>query len=120
MTEMVAYCGLPCQTCPIYLATRQENIEEQAIMRVEIVRLCKEQYGMDYELEDISDCDGCQTDGERLFSSCKNCLIRKCSRERMLKNCAYCAEYACGKLEAFFREDPIAKTRLDAIRMSIL
>jgi len=54
MTEIVAYCGLTCQTCPIYLATRQENKEEQARMRAEIVQLCKEQYGMNYELEDIA------------------------------------------------------------------
>jgi hypothetical protein len=42
MTEMVSYCGLTCQTCPIYLATRQEKKEEQARMRAEIVRLCVE------------------------------------------------------------------------------
>jgi hypothetical protein len=117
---MIAYCGLSCQACPIYLATRQGNKEEQAKMRVEILRLCKEQYGMDYVLEDISDCDGCQTDGDRLFSQCKNCPIRQCAREKELENCAYCTEYACGKLEAFFRTDPIAKTRLDAIRTNIL
>ena len=120
MVEMIAYCGLSCQTCPIYLATRQENKEEQARMRVEIVRLCKEQYGMDLELEDISDCDGCKTDGERLFSQCKNCPIRQCASEKKLENCAYCTEYACGNLETFFRTDPIAKTRLDAIRTGIL
>jgi hypothetical protein len=120
MTEMIGYCGLTCQTCPIYLATRQENKEEQARMRAEIVQQCKEQYGMNYELEDITDCDGCQTEGERLFSACKNCLIRKCAREKELENCAYCTEYACGKLEAFFNTDPTAKTRLDAVRSSIL
>jgi hypothetical protein len=120
MNEMFAYCGLSCQTCPIYLATRQENIEEQRRMRIEIVRLCKEHYEMDYELEDISDCDGCHTDGERLFSACWNCFIRKCAREKELETCAYCAEYACGKLEAFLRAEPAAKTRLDAIRLSIL
>ncbi len=48
MTGMIVYCGLSCQTCPIYLATRQENKEEQTRMRVEIAQLCKEQYGMDY------------------------------------------------------------------------
>jgi hypothetical protein len=120
MAEMVAYCGLTCQTCPIYLATRQENREEQARMRAEIVQLCREQYGMNYELEDITDCDGCQTEGERLFSACKNCPIRKCAREKALENCAYCTEYACGRLEAFFRTDPTAKTCLDAIRRSML
>jgi hypothetical protein len=116
MTEMVAYCGLTCQTCPIYLATRQESKEEQASMRAEIVKLCKEQYGINYKLEDITDCDGCRTEGGRLFSACKNCPIRKCAREKGLENCAYCAEYACDKLEAFFKTDPTARTRLDAVR----
>jgi hypothetical protein len=102
------------------LATRQENKEEQARMRAEIVQLCKEHYGMDYELEDITDCDGCQTEGERLFSACQNCPMRKCAREKELENCAYCLEYPCGKLEAFFRTDPAARRRLDAIRRSLL
>ena len=117
---MVAYCGLTCPTCPIYLATRQENKEEQARMRAEIVHLCKEQYGMNYELQDITDCDGCQTEGERLFSACQNCPIRKCAREKELENCAYCAEYACEKLKAFFRTDPAARTRLDTIASSLV
>ncbi len=120
MTEIIACCGLVCQTCPIYLATRQENKEEQARMRAEIAQLCKEQYGVNYEPEDITDCDGCQTEGERLFSASKNCPIRKCARQKGLENCAYCTEYACGKLEAFFSTDPTAKTRLDEIRSSIL
>jgi hypothetical protein len=38
-----------------------------------------------------------------------------CERENRLENCACCTEYACGNLEAFFRIDPIAKTRLVAI-----
>ena len=120
MTEMVAYCGLTCQTCPILLATRQENREEQARMRAEIARLCKEHYGMDYTPEDITDCDGCRTEGGRLFSASTNCAIRKCAREKGLENCAYCPEYACSKLEAFFRTETAARTRLDKIRSGIL
>jgi len=120
MTEMVAYCGLTCQTCPIYLATRQENKEEKIRMRSEIVKLCKEHYGINYKLEDITDCDGCRTEGGRLFSACEKCSIRKCAREKELENCAYCAEYACERLETFFGTDPATKTRLDDIRRGIL
>lgn len=120
MSEMTAYCGLTCQTCPIYLATRQENKEERARMRTEIVKRCKEQYGIKYKLEDVTDCDGCQSEGERLFSASMNCPIRKCAREKELQNCAYCTEYACNKLEALFKTDPDAKARLDAIRSRIL
>jgi Protein of unknown function (DUF3795) len=120
MIEIIAYCGLACHTCPIYLATRQENKAEQTRIRIEISQLLKGQYGMNYEPEDITDCDGCRTDSGRLFSGCRNCLIRKCATERRLENCAYCAEYACERLEAFFNSEPTAKIRLDEVRHSIL
>jgi hypothetical protein len=120
MTEVITYCGLTCQSCPIYLATRQENKKEQARMRAEIVEVCKKRYGINYKLDDITDCDGCRTEGGRLFSPSKNCAIRKCAREKELENCAYCTEYACGKLETFFSTETTAKTRLDAIRSRIL
>jgi hypothetical protein len=92
-------------------------------MRAEIVKQCQEHYGIQYELEDITDCDGCKTEGtegERLFSASRNCLIRKCARGRMLDNCASCALYSCEKLTAFFKTDPTARKRLDAIRSTIL
>jgi len=117
---MVAYCGLLCNTCPIHLATIQKNKEEQAKMRTEIVDLIKKQYGIVYKLEDITNCEGCRTEGTRLFSSSKNCLIRKCAREKKLVNCAYCPEYACGTLEEFFKKEPTAKTRLGEIKRGIL
>jgi hypothetical protein len=119
VSEMMAYCGLVCQTCPIYLATREENKEEQARRRVEIARLCKEHYGMNYEPADITDCDGCRMEGGRLFSGSKECAIRKCARQKGLENCAHCTDYVCGKLEAFFAADPPAKARLDQVRSSI-
>ena len=115
MAEMIAYCGLTCQTCPIYLATRVENKEEQRIMRIGIVQQCREQYGLDFNLIDITDCDGC-TAGGRLFSACKDCPIRTCASEKSLENCAHCAEYACANLYTFLKTEPAAKTRLDKIR----
>ncbi len=116
MAQMLAFCGLTCDTCPIYLATREENKEKQLRMRMEIIQLCKEHYGVQYQLKDITDCDGCRTEGGRLFSSCKTCVIRKCAGKRKIENCAQCAEYACKELLAFFETDPDAKARLDAIR----
>lgn len=113
---MVAYCGLVCQTCPIYLATRVESKEKQEKMRAEIAQLCREQYGMAYEPADITDCDGCRTEDGRLFLACKDCAIRNCARQRGLESCAYCDEYVCERLEAFFTTDPTAKVRLDEVR----
>ncbi len=117
MNEMIAYCGIACQKrCPIYLATREKNKEKRKKMRMEVVRLCKEQYGLEYKLEDITDCDGCLTEKGRLFPTCKNCPIKKCARQKRLENCAYCSEYACEKLEKFFVTDPSAKRQLEKIR----
>jgi hypothetical protein len=116
MPDMLAYCGLTCQSCPIHLATRQQNKERQLRMRMEIIQLCKEQYGIQYKLSDITDCDGCHSDSGRLFSTCKSCVIRKCARKKGLLNCAHCPDYACKDLRAFFETDPEAKVRLDEIR----
>jgi hypothetical protein len=118
MSELLAYCGLVCQTCPIYLATREENKEEQVRMRVEIARLCREE-GMKYDPEGITDCDGCQIDGGRLFIGCKDCAIRNCARQKGVENCAHCTDYVCGALQAFFAKYPAAKTRLDEVRSRI-
>ncbi len=116
MPDMIAYCGLTCQTCPIYLATRQQSKEQQLRMRMEIIQLCKEHYGIQYELKDITDCDGCRAESGRLFSTCKTCVIRKCARKKKLENCSQCPDYACKELVAFFETDPDAKARLDELR----
>jgi hypothetical protein len=120
MKEMLAYCGLICHTCPIYLATREENKEKQAGMRDHISKLLNEQYGMLYEKEDIHDCDGCLTEWGRLFPPCLSCDIRKCAKQKGLVNCAHCTDYICGKLEAFFAKEPDAKSRLDEERKGAL
>jgi len=112
----MAYCGLVCETCPIYLATREQDREEQGRMRAQIATFCKKHYGMDYEPEDITDCDGCRTEAGRRFSACKDCAIRDCAKQKELASCAYCSAYACEKLEAFFATEPDAKTRLDEMR----
>jgi hypothetical protein len=119
MSEKLSYCGLVCDTCPIYLATRVVDLKEQTRMRVEIARFCREQYGMKYEQADITDCDGCRVEGGRLFSGCRTCAIRKCAGDRGVENCAHCAEYVCGKLETFFASEPTAKTRLDEVKSRI-
>jgi hypothetical protein len=116
MKEMIAYCGLDCLPCPIYLATREKDKKKKEEMIIDIIDECKEQYGIELKREDVTDCDGCRTEGGRLFSGCKQCPIRNCAREKNVENCAYCEDYACEKLEKFFVKDPEAKKRLYRIR----
>ncbi|MGD0339637.1 MAG: DUF3795 domain-containing protein [Bacteroidota bacterium] len=113
---MIAYCGLNCEGCPIYWATREQYKQKQGEMRVDIARLCREHYGMDVRPEDITDCDGCRSETGRLFSASSKCEIRSCARQRKLDSCAYCADYACEKLQKLFATDASARTQLEAIR----
>ncbi len=114
MEKMIAYCGLICHTCAIFLATREKDDEKRAQMRAEIALKIKELYGKEYKPEDINDCDGCRTKSGRIF--CKDCQIRNCAKAKSIENCAYCTEYACEKLQEFFSTDTDAKKRLDQIR----
>lgn len=116
---MIAYCGLTCDTCPIYLATMEQDEARQQSMRASIARLCTETYGMVLKPEDIGDCDGCRSNAGRLFSGCKDCGIRKCASQRSLENCASCPDYPCNALVEFFSHEPAAQQTLDTIRSGI-
>lgn len=123
MNTMIAYCGLMCDGCPIFWATREKDTVKKEKMRAAIAQLCIERYGLHYGLEytakDINDCDGCRTKGGRLFSGCKNCQVRMCAIQKEVENCAFCSNYACDKLKEVFATDPSAKTRLEVIRSTL-
>jgi hypothetical protein len=119
MDEVISYCGLICHSCPIYLATREQDAKKKHEMRVEIARQIKKHYGQDCKPEDVNDCDGCKKEGARLFSGSTKCQIRMCARQKSLENCAHCDEYACEKLEKLFVTDIEAKSRLDVIRSGL-
>jgi hypothetical protein len=117
--EMIAYCGLNCFKCQIYLATRETDPKKQRKMREDIVIAIKKYLGEEKRIEDITDCDGCKAQGGRLYSNCQKCQIRKCASEKGVENCAYCSEYPCEKLRKFFDsegEQAGAKKRLDEIK----
>ncbi len=113
MDRIVAYCGIICSDCPTFKATKMDDDAE----RGRVAKLWTKQYGKEFKMEDIN-CDGCLTRGQRVFSYCNICEIRKCGRERNVENCAYCEDYACEKLSKFFDESKPAKEVLDEIRAS--
>lgn len=119
MNTMIGYCGLDCSGCAIHLATLEANPSKKQSMRLDIARICSQQHGMHLHPHDVTDCDGCRSQTERLFSGCAKCEIRKCAIDRKLTSCAFCTEYACERLLKHFETDPPARARLDAMRNSI-
>ena len=113
---MIACCGLSCSTCPIHLATLEQDESRRLSMRLAIAKICSEQYGTNLSANDISDCDGCMSNTGRLFNSCRKCEIRNCALERNLQSCAFCDDYACDRLQKLFKSEPNTKLRLDGLR----
>jgi hypothetical protein len=118
MGELIAYCGLTCHSCPIFLATREQKPKKKREKRAEIAGQINALYKEKMKAGDITDCDGCKTETGRLFSGCRKCQIRKCARQKAVESCAYCDGYACESLERFFSTEPDAKKRLDEIKSS--
>ena len=113
MGEMIAICGLPCKECGAFKATRADDDE----LRAATAKEWSQMYNADLKPEDIN-CDGCRGGGV-LFQHCTVCEIRKCGVARGVDNCAHCDEYACEKLDEFFKMVPDCRARLDAVRAEL-
>lgn len=114
MEKMIAFCGMNCTECPAFLATQKDDDEG----RKKTAELWSKQYNADIRPEDIN-CEGCLSEGGKIFSHCKVCEIRKCGQEKGLKNCAYCGEYVCERLSNFFKIAPEGKITLDEIKKDL-
>jgi hypothetical protein len=114
MEKIVAYCGIVCTECPAFIATKNDDDAK----RKETAELWSKQFGQEIKPEDIN-CEGCTLDTGKKIDHCTVCEIRKCGHEHKVVNCAYCADYACEKLEKFFQMLPMGKATLDEIRKGL-
>jgi hypothetical protein len=119
MEDSLSYCGLICDKCAIYLATREKDEEKKHEIRADIAKQIKEIYGQDCKPEDVTNCDGCKSESGRLFSGCSKCNMRKCAQDKGIDNCAYCTDYPCEELEKLFATDVEARKRLDKIKSEL-
>lgn len=112
MSKIVAYCGLICNDCPAFIATENNDLEQK-------VKLSQEWSSPNYKVspEDVN-CTGCHADSKMVFKFCNECEIRICGVKKEIKNCGYCSEYPCSRLDIPFENTPENKDRLDQIRKS--
>ena len=111
METMIAFCGLACHECGALLATENNDNEQRA----EVAKLWSKLFKTKIQPDDIN-CDGCLSEGGRLFSHCNVCEIRDCGMDKEVLNCGYCNEYPCEKLDFVFKAAPDARIRLDEIK----
>jgi hypothetical protein len=114
MDKIIAFCGLVCTECPAFIATINDDDKE----REKIAKQWAKEFKHEFKIEDIN-CDGCLSTKGRHIGYCNICEIRSCATGKKVKNCAYCEDYLCEKLNNFLKMAPHAAKSLDEIRKNI-
>ncbi len=110
MVKILAYCGLVCTDCDAYKATQNND----DALRQKVAEKWSKEYNHPFKTADIN-CDGCTSAG-KIVGYCQVCPIRKCAREKEVKNCGWCDDYPCSGLEEMHKAVPAAKKNLDAVK----
>jgi hypothetical protein len=90
--KLAAVCGLFCEACSLYIATREEP-----------ARLTRLAAQFKLTEEEVA-CLGCRA-GKR-GPYCTTCHMATCARKRGVDFCSQCPDYPCAELQAFQAERP--------------
>ena len=108
MNKMIACCGLDCEKCDTYIATKNND---QAL-REKTAKLWSKLNNAPILPEHIN-CEGCRVDGVKTVF-CENlCAIRQCVMKKGLATCGGCPEMeSCATLGAVTTHRPDALKNL--------
>lgn len=87
MNTMIAYCGLDCEKCDAYIATKNND---QAL-REKTAKLWSELNNVTILPEHIN-CEGCRTNGVKTYYCDNLCAIRQCAMKKNISTCGDCAQ----------------------------
>jgi len=91
--ETVAYCGLFCEACGVYIATKADD-------QADLERIAKR---MGTTKEEIR-CEGCRSGV--LSPHCRECSFRDCATKKGIANCEDCDSFPCAPLVEFQKQAP--------------
>jgi len=87
MKDLIARCGIDCETCDARIATVNNDDE--------LRKATAEKWSVMYEAAEITaesiNCEGCRVDGVKI-SHYDDCEICKCVQEKGLNTCGDCEE----------------------------
>ena len=85
MNQLIAYCGLNCETCDARIAT----VRNDDALREKTAALWSELNGVEITKDMIS-CTGCRTEGVKTPYCESLCPIRRCATEKGYETCGDC------------------------------
>ena len=108
MKELIAYCGLDCESCEARTAT----VRNDDALREKVAALWSELNGVEITSEMIN-CVGCRIDGAKTPYCESLCPIRQCALGKTLETCGNCAEHmTCEKLGMILKNNGEARRNL--------
>ena len=105
-----SYCGLACEVCDAFVATKDNDNQLKAQVAARWSRL----YNRTIEAGDVF-CRGCKSLGTQGIYCQTMCRIKPCCREKGFDTCAPCPEFPCGDLSEVFAFCPEAEARVRGI-----
>ena len=94
MNKYIAYCGLDCEKCDAYIATKTND----DVLRAKTAKLWSELNGVTILPEQIN-CEGCRVDGIKTVYCDKLCPIRQCAMGKNHTTCGDCENmHTCEKV----------------------
>lgn len=102
MRNMIAFCGLDCEKCDAYIATKNND----QMLREKTAKLWSKLNNAPIRPEHIN-CEGCRMNGVKTVY-CENlCAIRQCALEKGVETCGNCPKMEqCPTLEAVTANNP--------------
>ena len=105
---MIAYCGLDCEKCDAFIATKNND---QALREKTAELWSKLNRTM--ILPEQINCTGCRADGIKTVYCEKICAIRQCAMKKGFATCGDCAEKEkCPTLGMIIANNPDALKNL--------
>ncbi|HOV13908.1 MAG TPA: DUF3795 domain-containing protein [Spirochaetota bacterium] len=101
MNKLIAICGLNCEECEAFIATKNNDDNMRKKLATEWSKL----YQHDFKFSDIN-CVGCKIEGQHI-GYCGMCEVRKCGLSKNAKSCGLCSNYPdCDTLNGFLKMAP--------------
>ena len=113
MNNLIACCGLDCESCEARIATMKND----DTLRCEVAKKWCEMNNTDQITPETINCMGCRTEGVK-FAFCQSmCQIRQCAQSKGYATCGDCAEvHTCPKTAPLFEFTPEAKKNLGLVQ----